>query len=204
MQPIKNIIFDLGGVLLNINFQLTNQAFKDLGVDRFETMFNQHHSNDLFELLETGKLSPAEFYDAFRKESQTDLSNEQIQLAWNALLLDFPAARIEWLEQINKRYNVFLFSNTNQIHYDQFMVDFAQAFSGKDFNSHFIKAYYSQTLGLRKPYVTSYQYILTEQQLNPAETLFIDDTIKNIEGAKLAGLQTIHLVAPQTVLDLDL
>ena len=204
MQPIKNIIFDLGGVFLNINFQLTNQAFKDLGVERFEAMFNQHHSNDLFELLETGKLSPAEFYKAFRKESQTDLSNDQIQTAWNALLLDFPVERIEWLKQIKKRYNVFLFSNTNEIHYDQFIVDFANAFPEKDFNGHFIKAYYSQTLGLRKPYVESYQQILTEQQLDPAETLFIDDTIKNIEGAKLAGLQTIHLVAPQTVLDLDL
>lgn len=204
MQPIKNIIFDLGGVFLNINFQLTNQAFKDLGVDRFESMFNQHHSNDLFELLETGKLSPTEFYDAFRKESQTDLSNEQIQTAWNALLLDFPEERIEWLEQIKKKYNVFLFSNTNEIHYDQFIVDFSHAFPGKDFNSHFIKAYYSQTLGLRKPYIESYQQILIEQQLDPAETLFIDDTIKNIEGAKLAGLQTIHLVAPQTVLDLEL
>jgi putative hydrolase of the HAD superfamily len=204
MQPIKNIIFDLGGVFLNINFQLTNQAFNNLGVDRFEAMFNQHHSNDLFELLETGKLSPAEFYDAFRKESNTDLSNEQIQIAWNALLLDFPAERIEWLNQIKDRYNIFLFSNTNEIHYDQFILDFAKAFPGKDFNSYFIKAYYSQTLGLRKPYVESYQQILNEQQLDPAETLFIDDTIKNIEGAKLAGLQTIHLVAPQTVLDLNL
>ncbi len=204
MQPIKNIIFDLGGVFLNINFQLTNQAFKDLGVDRFETMFNQHHSNDLFELLETGKLSPVEFYDAFRKESQTDLSNDQIQKAWNALLLDFPTERIEWLNDIKNRYNIYLFSNTNEIHYDQFIVDFENAFPGKDFNGHFIKAYYSQTLGLRKPYVESYQQILTEQQLDPAETLFIDDTIKNIEGAKLAGLQTIHLVAPQTVVDLNL
>lgn len=204
MQPIKNIIFDLGGVFLNINFQLTNQAFNNLGVDCFETMFNQHHSNDLFELLETGKLSPAEFYDAFRKESQTNLSNQQIQTAWNALLLDFPAERIEWLNDIKNRYNIYLFSNTNEIHYDQFIVDFTNAFPGKDFNSHFIKAYYSQTLGLRKPYVESYQQILTEQQLDPAETLFIDDTIKNIEGAKLAGLQTIHLVAPQTVLDLNL
>ncbi len=204
MQPIKNIIFDLGGVFLNINFQLTNQAFQNLGVDRFESMFSQHHSNDLFELLETGKLSPTEFYDAFRKESQTDLSNEQIQTAWNALLLDFPVERIEWLEQIKNRYKVFLFSNTNKIHYDQFIVDFSTAFPGKDFNSHFIKAYYSQTLGLRKPYVESYQQILEEQQLDPAETLFIDDTIKNIEGAKLVGMQTIHLVAPQTVLDLGL
>lgn len=204
MQPIKNIIFDLGGVFLNINFQLTNTAFANLGVDQFAEMFNQHHSNDLFERLEKGEISAPEFYEAFRKESGTNISDDAIRNAWNALLLDFPSERIEWLEQIKKRYNIYLFSNTNQIHYDAFMADFGKTFAGKDFNSYFIKAYYSQTLGLRKPSVASYLAIIQEQGLIPAETLFIDDTIKNIEGAKEAGLQTIHLVAPNTVLDLKL
>ncbi len=204
MKPIKNIIFDLGGVFLNINFQLTNAAFADLGVDRFAEMFNQHHSNDLFERLEKGEITPPAFYEAFRTESGTNISDADIRNAWNALLLDFPPERIEWLEQIKLRYNIYLFSNTNQIHYDAFMADFGKTFGSKDFNSYFIKAYYSQTLGLRKPAVASYEAIIQEQGLIPAETLFIDDTIKNIEGAKEAGLQTIHLVAPNTVLDLNL
>ncbi len=204
MQPIKNIIFDLGGVFLNIDFQLTNKAFKDLGVDCFEEMFNQHHVNDLFELLETGKLSETEFYNAFRKESQSNLTNEQIKTAWNALLLDFPEERIHWLEEIKSKYKIYLFSNTNQIHYDRFILDFAKAFPGKDFNNYFIKAYYSQTLGLRKPNANSFEKILEEQSLKPSETLFIDDTLKNIEGAQKIGLQTVHLVAPLTVLDLGL
>lgn len=204
MQPIKNIIFDLGGVFLNIDFQLTNKAFKDLGVDRFETMFTQHHVNDLFEQLEIGKLSENDFYNAFRKESGKSLSNEQIKTAWNALLLDFPEEHIKWLEEIKGKYNIYLFSNTNQIHYDQFIANFTKAFPGKDFNSFFKKAYYSQTLGLRKPYTNSYEKILEEQALKPSETLFIDDTLKNIEGAKKVGLQTVHLVAPLTVTQLGL
>ena len=77
-------------------------------------------------------------------------------------------------------------------------------FSGKDFNSYFIKAYYSQTLGLRKPYTNSFEKIIEEQALNPSETLFIDDTLKNIEGAQKVGLQTVHLVAPLTVTQLGL
>ena len=97
------------------------------------------------------------------------------------------------MDQIKDRYNIYLFSNTNEIHYDQFILDFAKAFPGKDFNSHFIKAYYSQTLGLRKPYVESYQQILDEQQLNPAETLFIDDSPQHVEGALKAGLQAVWL-----------
>jgi epoxide hydrolase-like predicted phosphatase len=202
--PIKNIIFDLGGVFLNIDFQLTNQAFIDLGVIQFNEMFTQHFSNPLFELLETGKINEEEFYTAFRKESKTNLNNEQIKQAWNALLLDFPKERIDWLKSISKKYRIFLFSNTNQIHYDSFIEKFEMQHPGENFDSLFIKAYYSQNLGLRKPYPESFQAILDEQGLQANETLFIDDTIKNVEAAQELGLQTIHLKSPLTVLDLEL
>lgn len=204
MEPVKNIIFDLGGIFLNIDYQLTSKAFKRLGVHQFDEMFTQQYSNDLFELLETGRLSPQDFYNAFRKEAGLELTDDQIRDAWNALLLDFPAERIQWLESIRNKYNIYLFSNTNQIHYDQFMADFTRTYPDKDFNGYFIHAYYSQTLGLRKPYMASFQQILKEQGLDPAETLFIDDTFKNIQGAQQVGLRTIHLEAPKTVLDLDL
>ncbi len=204
MEPVKNIIFDLGGIFLNIDYQLTSKAFKRLGVHQFDEMFTQQYSNDLFELLETGRLSPQDFYNAFRKEAGLELTDDQIRDAWNALLLDFPAERIQWLESIRNKYNIYLFSNTNQIHYDQFMADFTRTYPDKDFNGYFIHAYYSQTLGLRKPYMASFQQILKEQELDPAETLFIDDTFKNIQGAQQVGLRTIHLEAPKTVLDLDL
>lgn len=204
MTAIKHIIFDLGGVFLNINFQLTSQAFAKLGVTDFNNMFTQHYSNPLFELLETGKITEHEFYDAFREASKVALTNQEIKDAWNALLLDFPPERIQWLEQMAKKYNLYLFSNTNQIHYDCFMQQFEQVFNGKNFNDYFIKAYYSQDLGLRKPYPNAFEAILKEQSLNPADTLFIDDTIKNVEAAASLGMQTIHLAPPLTVLDLNL
>ncbi|MDP2420568.1 HAD family phosphatase [Sediminibacterium sp.] len=204
MTAIKHIIFDLGGVFLNINFQLTSQAFAKLGVTDFNNMFTQHYSNPLFELLETGKITEHEFYDAFREATKVALTNQEIKDAWNALLLDFPPERIQWLEQMAKKYNLYLFSNTNQIHYDCFMQQFEQVFNGKNFNDYFIKAYYSQDLGLRKPYPNAFEAILKEQSLNPADTLFIDDTIKNVEAAASLGMQTIHLAPPLTVLDLNL
>jgi glucose-1-phosphatase len=200
----KNIIFDLGGIFMNLDFSLTEKAFIDLGITQFPSMFTQHHANDLFELLETGQMSELEFYDAFRRETGSNLTNEQIKTAWNALLLDFPQERLDWLGQISKKYRVFLFSNTNRIHYDAFIEILARENNCTDFNSYFIKAYYSHELGLRKPYVASFQKILEEQGLNAAETLFIDDTAKNLVGAREAGMETIHLVAPQTVLDLGL
>ena len=201
---IKNIIFDLGGVFMNIDFAKTEQAFRNLGITEFSSMFTQHHANDLFEKLETGKLTPAAFYAAFREATKCALSDEQIKDAWNGLLLDFPVERLEWLENIQQRYKTFLFSNTNLIHYIAFMEIYRNTTDRKDFNNFFIKAYYSHEIGLRKPYVDAYQFILKEQNLLPQETLFIDDTIKNIAGAQAAGLQTIHLQAPLTVLDLKL
>ena len=204
MQPVKNIIFDLGGIFLNIAYPKTEKAFIDLGVTNFPTLYTQHFASDIFELLETGKITPQEFYAGFRKEAAIDLSDDQIRDAWNAMLLDFPVERIEWLEKIAVKYKIFLFSNTNKIHYDIFKDIYTQNTGRKDFDQNFIKAYYSHDLGLRKPYPESFKSILDEQGLLAEETLFIDDTISNIEGAKKAGLQTIHLVPPKTVLDLEL
>ncbi|MBA4197268.1 MAG: haloacid dehalogenase [Chitinophaga sp.] len=204
MNNIKNIIFDLGGVFLNLNYQLTEDAFVKAGIDNFHELFTQHHVNPLFHLLETGKISEADFYNSFRKETGKSITDEIIKNAWNAMLLSFPKERIDWLKTISKQYKVFLFSNTNQIHYDAFMKIFEETFNASDFNSLFIKAYYSQQMGLRKPDKEAFEFILNEQNLNAAETLFIDDTPKNIEGAKAVGLQTILLQSPLTVLDLNL
>ena len=189
---------------MDIHFHLTQQAFEKLGVIHFQEFFTQHHASDLFQLLETGKLSETEFYAAFRKETGLSVTDDEIKKAWNALLDRFPKERIDWLKQIKTKYKIFLFSNTNKIHYDAFMKGYTEDFGKNDFNEQFVKAYYSQELGLRKPFLESFNYILKEQGLDPAETLFIDDTLKNIEAAKKAGLQTFHLVSPMTVLDLDL
>ena len=131
MTGIKNILFDLGGVFLDINYQLTEKAFIDLGIHDFGQRFNQQFSNTLFEDLETGKIDPADFYDAFRKETGSNLPNASIETAWNALLLDFPEERLIWLEDIKEKYPVYLYSNTNIIHYQCFMKMFEDKFGVK-------------------------------------------------------------------------
>lgn len=202
MSAFKNILFDLGGIFLNIDYQKTERAFIDLGVKDFGQLFSQQFSNTLFESLETGKISPDDFYTTFRQETNTTLSNEAIQYAWNAMLLDFPEERLLWLERVAKQYPVYLFSNTNIIHYECFTKNFEQRFPESSFNAYFQKAYYSHELGMRKPYPESYLKIMELENLDPKETLFIDDTPKNIEGAQQAGLQTILLNNGRTVLDL--
>ncbi len=204
MQPIKNIIFDLGGVFIDIHYHLTQKAFENLGITNFHTLFTQHHASDIFEQLETGKITEAEFYTAFRKETQSNLSDNEIKTAWNALLGRFSADKIEWLKSIKSHYKIFLFSNTNQIHFDAFIKLYEEDFGNSNFNDLFTKAYYSHIIGLRKPYPESFKYVLQEQKLNAAETLFIDDTLQNVEGAKIVGLQTIHLKPNISLLHLQL
>jgi putative hydrolase of the HAD superfamily len=204
MQGVKNIIFDLGGVLFNIDFKKTEAAFVALGVENFSEMFTQYHSNDLFIQLETGAISPDEFYDAFRESTQIALTNHQIKTAWNALLIDFRLPSLEWLESIKNKYRIFLFSNTNQIHYESFLETYFIQTGKTNFNDFFEKAYYSQEMGLRKPSLEPFIQILENHGLVAAETVFIDDTLKNIEAAQQVGIQTIHLQWPQTLPELDL
>ncbi len=204
MQNIKNIIFDLGGIFIDIHFNKTEEAFLQLGVRNFHELYNQHHASHLFELLETGKINADEFCRSFCETAKIKLSNRQVTEAWNAMLGDFPPEKLEWLQGIKHRYNIFLFSNTNKIHYDAFTEIYRKQTGMKSFDTYFIKAYYSHTLGFRKPYPGSFLMIMDEQHLLPGETLFIDDTLKNIEGAKQAGLQTIHLSPPAAVTGLNL
>lgn len=204
MQQIKNIIFDLGGVVLNIDYNRTQRAFENLGITRFHELFAQQHSSDVFAQLETGKISEDDFYNEFRNETGTALSNIQIETAWNAMLLDFRAETIVLLKQIKSKYNIFLFSNTNSIHHTFFHKKYFETFGHSDFDNLFHKAYYSHIMGLRKPTPESFIHIIKEQKLNIPETLFIDDTLINIETANKLGLQTIHLLAPKTLLDINI
>ena len=208
VTPVKNIIFDLGGVLINLNYQLTRKAFEDLGVEDFDAFYTQHAANPLFENLEVGAIEPEAFYDQLREATGLTHTNSQIETAWNAMLLDFPAERLAWLSQIKNKYNIYLFSNTNAIHYNAFINIYRQIAPqlGLDINfEHFFTtAYYSHTLGQRKPEVAAFEAVIRDANLDPAQTLFIDDTLLNIEGAQKAGLQTIFLSGGVTVLDLGL
>jgi putative hydrolase of the HAD superfamily len=208
VTPVKNIIFDLGGVIINLNYQLTRKAFENLGVANFNDLYTQHHANPLFEQLEVGAIEPEAFYEALREATGLALTNSQIETAWNAMLLDFPVERLLWLDQIKNKYNIYLFSNTNTIHYKAFTTIYAQTAPlvglNPNFNHFFKTAYYSHTLKQRKPAVAAFEAVLQDAKLDPAQTLFIDDTISNIEGAQKAGLQTLFLSGSLTVQDVGL
>jgi glucose-1-phosphatase len=203
MQQKKAIIFDLGGVLLDIDFKLSEKAFAELGVTNFSDFFNQFHSNDLFRRLETG-MNDQLFYDDLRSATGLSLSDEQIRDAWNALLLDFRPESVAVLPQLREKYDLYLLSNTNEIHLQEFQRRYEAWRPGQVFDDLFDAAYYSHRIGHRKPNASAFEYVLEKHGLNATETIFIDDSFNNIEAAQQLGLQTVHLKAGMKVEELGL
>ncbi len=202
MQGIKNIIFDLGGVILNIDYQKTNDAFIALGVTNFHELYSQFKGSLLFDNLETGHISTEDFLQEMHKHVPAEVTDQQIIDAWCAMLLDFPLQRLQLLQQLRQQYNLYLLSNTNAIHLDRFNQILMESRGIPSLSEFFDKAYYSHLVGLRKPGTEIYEVVLQENGLKAGETVFIDDTLPNIEAAKKVGLHTIHLLPPKTILDI--
>ena len=192
MTPIKNIIFDLGNVLYDIDFDIMYARFDQLGIPNFENHFTLNKSDELFFDLEKGLISETEFCEGFNALYQLELSKAQIIDAWNSLLIGFRKSSMDWVKANQHQYATFLYSNTNQIHYDYFIPQYNRAIGG-NFESLFKKPYYSHEMGMRKPDPASFQYILDQEGLNAAETLFIDDNGPNVLAAESVGLQVLYL-----------
>lgn len=202
-MAIKNIIFDLGGVILNIDLRKTQDAFTLLGVKEIEKIFRMGHIDSFFKLYEKGALNDDQFIEEVQKEIGLPVSPEQIVEAWNALLLDFPAERVQLLKDLKSKYRLFLLSNTSALHHARFQEVFKQEFGGS-LDDLFEKAYYSHVINLHKPDTAAYQLIVDENGLDAGETLFIDDSPANVEGAERAGLKGIYLAPGKTILELGL
>jgi len=190
---IKNIIFDLGGVILNIDYNLTSEAFKRLGVNNFDQVYSQAKQSDLFDDLEVGKISAFEFRNKIREICKSDISDNNIDKAWNAMLLDLPAYRIEILKKAAKNYKTFLLSNTNEIHLMEYSKQLQNEYGIESLDNLFKRAYYSHEIGLRKPNVDIFAFVTKAQNLKAEETLFIDDSIQHIKGAMKFGLKTYFM-----------
>lgn len=204
MAIIKNIIFDLGGVLLNIDFNKTKKAFENLGVENFDSFYTKETANPVFEALETGAISNEDFYIELQKHCKPGTAFKEIQNAWNQILLDFRRESIAALPGLAGKYRLYLLSNTNSIHHSEFTAIFENNFDGKAFDPLFTKAYYSHKIHKRKPYPETYLHVLNDTGITAGETLFIDDAVANIEGAKQAGLQTKLLAQHERIENLPL
>ena len=200
MQNIKNIIFDYGNVIFNIDFTKVADAWKQLGINNAAQFYGHRQQDPVFDLLERGKISVADFRDRIRELSgKPDLTDEQIDGAWNKIFLDIPQGNHELLQQVKAKYRTFLLSNINAIHYDYVHSYLQKEFGMANNDDLFEKVYYSHLVGKRKPDAEIFEQVLRENNLNPAETLFIDDSPQHLETAQKLGMQTYLMTAPDTI-----
>lgn len=200
-NTINNIIFDFGGVIFDIDHAKVEKAFRGLGLDNFEELFNQAAQTTLFQDFEKGEISPAAFRQGLKSISGLEVHDEVLDATWNEILCDYPPHRIELLKSIAENYRLFLLSNTNSIHFDHYIKLFEKHY-GYDFRSLFEDTYWSFVIGKRKPDPDPYLHILHEKNLKPEETLFIDDSIQNIRSAEKLNILAFHLTNGMDVTEL--
>jgi putative hydrolase of the HAD superfamily len=198
LNGIKNIVFDLGGVLLNIDPQRTIEEFGKLGMEQLIGHRGLSYDHEIFYQMEQGKISPQEFRTGVRKLLDKSVTDDQIDEAWTAMLLDFPKIRVELLQSLQRSFQIYLFSNTNAIHVAKYHANFEKQ-HGFAVSSLFEKDFYSNEIGYRKPSVESFHEIIRLSGINPETTLFVDDAKQNVEGALSAGLKAYWLGPDQTV-----
>ena len=198
LKGIRNIIFDLGGVLLNIDPMKTIDAFGKLGMEQLVGDKGLTYDHEIFYLMEQGKISPDEFRQGVLGLLPQRVSYQQVDDAWTAMLLDFPAIRVELLKNLRKDFGIYLFSNTNAIHVEKFHSIFRNQ-HGFEVSTLFEKDFYSNEIGYRKPSPNSYHEIIRLSGINPEESLFIDDSLPNVEGAIACGLKGYWLEPGQKV-----
>ncbi|MFB2118865.1 HAD family hydrolase [Parapedobacter sp. 2B3] len=200
MKNIRNIILDYGNVLFDIDFPKLRQSFIDLGIPDVDVFYGHKAQHALFDAFDKGIITAAQFRNELRNATHnSELSDESIDAAWNSLLIGVRPGHHELLLQLKKQYRTFLLSNNNEIHY-QWIMDYLNRTFGLTGNASFFeKDYYSHLMRMRKPDEEIFQFVLDTHELNPAETLFVDDSPQHIETAKALGLQA-HLLAPHDTL----
>lgn len=200
MEKIEAIIFDLGGVILNLNYELTSKAFVELGLKNFDEIYAQAAQTKLFDEIETGKISGSHFINQLLPFLPKNTSPNKVVHAWNAMILDFPQHRLDFLLKLKEKYNIYLLSNTNEIHLDAVNRSLSKS-SNLKLDDYFTEVYLSHEIKMRKPNAEIFEFVCQQNNLIPQKTLFIDDTIIHVEGAKSIGLNA-QLLKNEDVIDL--
>lgn len=190
LKGITAIIFDLGGVIVDLDIDKTRTALSKLLGGEQPDLYYSHHHLPLFSDYEVGQISDAEFIAGLQRQSMNGTSHESIIEAWNAMLVGIPQSRIQMLERLTKTYRLFILSNTNAIHTERFE---KMASGYNKLSELFEDVYYSHLIGSRKPNKEIFEAVIKKSNLDPSSTLFVDDLSANIEAAQNLGFKTLHI-----------
>jgi len=191
-QKIENIIFDLGGVIINLDMDHAFDKFSQLfGRDMRSHMIEDIHNHGFFQEYEVGAIDDDEFRKSLRSLANTDLDDKHLDEAWNSMLGDVPEQRISWIEDLAEEYNVVILSNTNALHIKKFNEIFGESTNYNLPEDLFHKVYYSHVINDRKPNRSCFQYVLDDFGMDPQKTIFYDDNTENIKVAGDMGINTV-------------
>jgi putative hydrolase of the HAD superfamily len=198
---LPNLLFDFGGVLIDLDIARTPAAFARLSRRGQAADYSQLAQAELFDLFETGQTTPAEFRAALREAYDLDATDAQIDAAWNALLLDVPAERLALVAELRQQgHQTALLSNTNELHIAEINRRLAQQYGLQHGIADCLdRVFYSQEVGLRKPGEEIFRHALREMNWQAADTLFIEDSPQHIATARRLGLRVLHLAPPLTL-----
>ena len=199
---IKNIIFDLGGVIIDLDIPKTHRAFSSLSGISVEDIVSAFSKDPLFIDYEKGFLSDQEFRTNIRALLKINSSDEEINYAWNAMLLQIAPVKFPLLKKLKQQYNTFLLSNTNNIHLIGVNKIVYKTENKINLDDYFHKTYYSHIMGMRKPDKQIFEQVLDENNLSPGETLFLDDNLENVNAAQALGIRSIHIASNNMILSL--
>ncbi len=202
LSSIRHLLFDLGGVIINLEVPRTHAALGRLAGREAAEIARQSKETDLFRRYETGACTDEEFRRGLRDFLGTTAPDAQLDEAWNAMLLDLPPARVDLLRQLRGKYTLLLLSNTNDIHLREVNAVLGRATGVPVLEDLFDRTYYSQRIGLSKPGAASFQYVLDHAGIRAEDTLFLDDSPENLRGAQQLGMHTVLIGPTHTILDL--
>lgn len=194
MSTIKNIVFDLGGVIIDLDGMEAVRRFKEIGVKDAEELLDPYEQKGIFLELENGKIDVEAFCNSLRKHAGKELSFEEITWAWLGFVVDVPQSKLDYILTLREKYKIYLLSNTNPIIQEQWARTNKFSEAGRPINDYFDKMYTSYEVGVTKPDIRIFEFMLKDSGMNPAETLFVDDSAKNIEVGLSFGM---HVYQPE-------
>jgi putative hydrolase of the HAD superfamily len=194
---VSTIIFDLGGVIVDLDVSKTVEAFADLSGMSHSMITGLYSRHPEFLQYERGELTDAAFRSMLRHVFSLHVSDTALDAAWNAMIRGVPDRKLELAAALKKEFNVVVLSNTNNIH-----IRYVNSIlPNTPFESYFHKCYYSHEVGMRKPEPRIYTHVLEDTGIQPGNALFLDDNEENIIAAHALGIHTFHVQDPKQVYD---
>jgi putative hydrolase of the HAD superfamily len=201
-KKVKALLFDLGGVIVDLDYKKTANAFENIGLQNAEKAYSQFNQTDLFNLFETGHISSEEFLAEIQNEITNQVNLSEITKAWNSMIIGFQHSKLEKIKKLSEQVPCYLLSNTNEIHLN-YIEHLLQEMGFKHFLNIFESCYFSHQIGKRKPHKETFEWVLNQMNYDAQDVLFIEDSPQHIEGAKSAKLNTFYFKKDSSLSDID-